>query len=72
MDRQKIRDECMAVASEYCHCNVSGVDVRLSIGYLHFMDVYEICLDVAQRVKGEREMDWDEFQELCHCLFMSG
>lgn len=69
MDWQMIRDECRTVASEYCHCNVSRMDVRRCIEGLAFMDIYEICLDVAQRVKGEREMDWDEFQELSRCLF---
>ena len=73
-DKQIILDECRAAVEQYCCCDAQGADVRSrydSVYYLDFVDMYEICLDVAQRVKGERVMAWDEFLEISYCVFKS-
>jgi hypothetical protein len=73
-DKQIILDECRAAVAQYCCCDVRGADARsrdACVYYLDFVDLYEICLDVAQRVKGERAMAWDEFLEISDCVFDS-
>lgn len=71
-DRQIILDECRAAVAQYCCCDARGADAssrRDSVYYLDFVDIYEICLDVAQRVKGERMLAWNEFLEISDCVF---
>ena len=70
-DKQIIIDECMAAVSQYCCCDADASSRRDSVYYLDFVDIYEICLDVAQRVKGERMLAWDEFLEISDCVFDS-
>ena len=73
-DKQIILDECRAAVAQYCCCDARDADAssrRDNVYYLDFVDMYEICLDVAQRVKGERAMAWDEFLEISHCVFVS-
>ena len=73
-DKQIILDECRAAVAQYCCCDARGAGERSrydSVYYLDFVDLYEICLDVAQRVKGERVMAWDEFIEINDCIFDS-
>ncbi len=70
-DRQIILDECRAAVAEYCCCDADAGSRRDSVYYLDFVDMYEICLEVAQRVKGERAMGWDEFIEISACVFDS-
>lgn len=73
-DKQIILDEFRAAVAQYCCCDTRGADARSrrdSVYYLDFVDLYEICLDVAQRVKGERAMAWDEFLEISDCVFDS-
>ena len=71
-DKQIILDECRAAVAQYCCCDVRDAGSRRdSVYYLDFVDIYEICLDVAQRVKGERAMAWEEFLEISDCVFVS-
>ena len=70
-DRQIILDECRAAVAQYCCCDDDASSRRDSVYYLDFLDMYEICLNVAQRVKGERTMEWDEFLEISDCVFDS-
>ena len=65
-DKQTILGECMAAIAEYCCCDV--VDIHQYIGDLDWVDMYEICLDVALRVKGKRAMSWEEFLALRECV----
>ena len=71
-DRQTILDECRTAVTQYCCCDAQSVDVHsryACVYHLDFVDMYEICLDIAQRVKGERAMAWDEFREISDCVF---
>ena len=73
-DRQIIIDECRTAVEQYCCCDARGTEPssrRDCVYYLDFVDMYEICLDVAQRVKGERALAWDEFLEISHCVYVS-
>ena len=73
-DKQIILDECRAAVAQYCCCDARGADEHsrdACVYYLDFVDLYEICLDVAQRVKGERAMAWEEFLEISDCVFDS-
>ena len=73
-DKQIIIDECRAAVAQYCCCDARGADAssrRDNVYYLDFVDMYEICLDVAQRVKGVRAMAWEEFLEISDCVFDS-
>jgi hypothetical protein len=70
-DKQIISDECRAAVSQYCCCDADAGSRRGSVYYLDFVDIYEICLDVAQRVKGVRAMAWEEFLEISDCVFDS-
>ena len=73
-DKQIILDECRAAVEQYCYNDARGAmesSRRDDVYYLDFVDMYEICLDVAQRVKGERAMAWDEFLEISDCVFDS-
>ena len=73
-DKQIIIDECRAAVAQYCCCDVRDADASSrcdNVYYLDFVDMYEICLDVAQRVKGVRAMGWDEFIEISDCVFDS-
>ena len=70
-DKQIIIDECKAAVAQYCCCDADAGSRRDSVYYLDFVDIYEICLDVAQRVKGERMLAWDEFLEISDCVFDS-
>ena len=73
-DRQIILDECRAAVAQYCCCDVRDADASSrhdNIYYLDFVDMYEICLDVAKRVKGVRAMAWEEFLEISDCVFDS-
>ena len=57
--QQRILGECEEAVAEYCGCDAT--DIYLHIGGLDFVDMYEICLDVALRVNGKKAMSWDEF-----------
>jgi len=73
-DKQIIIDECRAAVAQYCCCDVRDADASSrcdNVYYLDFVDMYEICLDVAQRVKGVRAMAWEEFLEISDCVFVS-
>ena len=71
-DKQIILDECRAAVAQYCCCNADAGSRRDSVYYLDFVDLYEICLDVAQRVKGERVMACDEFLDLNYNVWKLG
>ena len=71
IDYRKIAGECMAAIAEYCCCDICGMDVQPCVACvdgLDWVDMYEICLDVAKRVRGERAMTWDEFLSLRECV----
>ncbi len=46
-DKQIIIDECRAAVAQYCCCDADASSRRDSVYYLDFVDIYEICLDVA-------------------------
>ena len=58
--------EAAAAVAEYCRCDV--IDIPQCIGNLRLVDMYEICLDVAVRVKGIRAMTWEEFLLIRECV----
>ena len=73
-DKQIIIDARRVAVAQYCCCDVRDADASSchdNIYYLDFVDMYEICLDVAQRVKGVRAMAWEEFLEISDCVFDS-
>ena len=72
IDCRTITGECRAAIAEYCCCDVCGMGAHPCIACvdrLDWVDTYEICLDVAQRVKGERAMTWDEFLSFRDCVY---
>ena len=69
--RQTIAGECRAVIAEYCCCDICGMDVQPCVACvdgLDWVDTYEICLDAANRVKGERAMTWNEYIAIRECV----
>ena len=57
--QQTILEKCRTAVAKYCSCDV--VDIHQHIDDLDWVDMYEICLDVALRVKGKKAMSWEEF-----------
>jgi len=72
IDCRTITGECRAAIAEYCCCDICGMDSQPCVACvdgLDWVDTYEICLDVAKRVKGERAMTWDEFLSFRDCVY---
>lgn len=66
MDLKDAIKEAAAAVAKYCRCDV--MDIPQCIGNLRWVDMYEICLDVALRVKGKRAMTWEEFLSIRECV----
>ena len=71
IDRRQILDDCRAVVVEYCCCEMcpaGGSSCAACFDGLDWVDMYEICLGVALRVTGEKEMAWDDFLRFRECV----
>ena len=71
IDCRTLTGECRAAIAEYCCCDVCGMETYpcgACVDNLDWVDTYEICLDVAKRVNGERAMTWDEFLSFRDCV----
>ena len=57
--------------AEHCRCEIcpnDGCSYVECFDSLDWVDMYEICIEVASRVNGKNEMDWDEFLEFYKCV----
>ena len=67
-ERQAILAECKAAVAEYCCCDMNEMNQYPYVYDLDWVDMYEVCLDVAKRVKGEKALAWEEFLVYRDCI----